>query len=151
MKRSEKYRETSSFVYFNANPRNRVTSDCVIRAISAATKIPYRQVVMEMADIQCDTGYDASENRVIDMCLAGKGGRSRDSRATMTTRSIRGSSSAIICPSITGTVRLGMSSVTSAGITLLPSCRRITVTGSTAATRFMTFGTARTDALGTIG
>ena len=73
MKRSEKYRETSSFVYFNANPRNRVTSDCVIRAISAATKIPYRQVVMEMAEIQCDTGYDASENRVIDMYLAGKG------------------------------------------------------------------------------
>lgn len=73
MKRSEKYRETSSFVYFNANPRNRVTSDCVIRAISAATQIPYRKVVMEMAELQCDTGYDSGENRVIDMYLSAKG------------------------------------------------------------------------------
>lgn len=58
MKRQEKYPETSTFHYHNANPKNRITEDCVIRAISVACEIPYNQVVMDLAKIQCETGYD---------------------------------------------------------------------------------------------
>lgn len=69
MKRSEKYPDTSTFHYFNANPKNRMTTDCVIRAISTATKIPYNQVIMDMAKVQVETGYDGHSNQGIDALL----------------------------------------------------------------------------------
>lgn len=71
MKRTEKYPETSTFHYYNANPKGRITGDCYVRAISTATEIPYNTVVMEMAELQCKTGYDASE--LIDRYLKSKG------------------------------------------------------------------------------
>lgn len=58
MKRQEKYPDTSTFHYYNANPKNRITGDCVIRAICTACEVPYNQVVMDLAKIQCETGYD---------------------------------------------------------------------------------------------
>ena len=73
MTRQEKYPETSTFHFFNANPKNRITTDCVLRAICTALEIPYNQVVMEMAELQCKTGYDMSENKLIDMYLKIKG------------------------------------------------------------------------------
>ena len=71
--RQEKYPNTKTFYYYNANPKNRITSDCVVRAISTALEIPYNQVVMEMAELQCKTGYDRGENKCIDMYLESKG------------------------------------------------------------------------------
>lgn len=61
MTRQEKYPETNTFHYYNANPKNRLTTDCVIRAISRVTEKPYNQVVMDLAKIQCDTGYDPGD------------------------------------------------------------------------------------------
>ena len=58
MRRQDKYPDTKTFHYHNQNPKNRITGDCVIRALSTATEIPYNDVVMEMAKIQCETGYD---------------------------------------------------------------------------------------------
>lgn len=73
MTRQQKYPDTSTFHYHNANPKNRMTTDCVIRAISTALELPYNQVVMEMAEMQCKTGYDPSENKLIGMYLQSKG------------------------------------------------------------------------------
>lgn len=73
MKRQDKYPDTSTFHYYNANPKNRMTDDCVIRAISTALEIPYNQVVMEMAELQCKTGYDISSNKGIENYLSIKG------------------------------------------------------------------------------
>ena len=75
MTRQEKYPDTSTFHFFNANPRNRITTDCVIRAISTATEIPYERVVMEMAELQCKTGYDDGDSKLIDLYLKSKGWR----------------------------------------------------------------------------
>ena len=61
MNRERKYPDTQFYHFYNANPRNRITGDCSIRAISTATGIPYKEVVMGMAKLQCETGYDASE------------------------------------------------------------------------------------------
>jgi len=61
------------FTFYNANPKNRFTTDCVIRAISTALEIPYNQVVMEMAELQCNTGYDPSESITINKYLESKG------------------------------------------------------------------------------
>ena len=60
MTRREKYPDTDYFHFHNANPKNRFTTDCVVRAISTATKRPYEQVVRELADLQIATGYDTS-------------------------------------------------------------------------------------------
>lgn len=73
MKRQDKYPETSTFHYHNQNPRGRITTDCVIRAISTATEIPYQQVVMEMAKLQCETGYDDGDAKLYDLYLKTKG------------------------------------------------------------------------------
>lgn len=37
MKREQKYPDTTTFHFYNANPKNRTTGDCVVRAVSEAT------------------------------------------------------------------------------------------------------------------
>lgn len=71
MKRQDKYPDTSTFHYYNTNPYNRITGDCCARALCNALKIPYTQVVMEMAELQCKTGYSAEQ--LIDRYLKSKG------------------------------------------------------------------------------
>ena len=73
MKRQDKYPETRTFHYHNENPKNRITTDCVIRAVSTATKTPYNQVVMELAEMQCKTGYDDGDKKLYDQYLQSKG------------------------------------------------------------------------------
>ena len=73
MKRQDKYPETSTFHYYNANPKNRITGDCVTRALCTALEIPYNQCVMEQAEIQCKTGYDNATAQGIDYYLKEKG------------------------------------------------------------------------------
>ena len=58
MTRTEKYPETKTFHYYNANPHGRITGDCTTRALSVATGVPYNDVVMELARLQCETGYE---------------------------------------------------------------------------------------------
>ena len=69
MTRQQKYPDTATFHYHNANPKNRITGDCRIRAISVACEVPYNQVVMDLAKIQCETGYDQCCNQGIDILL----------------------------------------------------------------------------------
>ena len=61
-KRQDKYPDTKIFTYHNQNPHNRITGDCVARAISFALDLPYNKVIMDMAEFQCKTGFDASYN-----------------------------------------------------------------------------------------
>ena len=60
MTRREKYPETKTFSYYNANPHNRLTTDCVARAICTATNNYYNVVVGELAKMQQATGYAAN-------------------------------------------------------------------------------------------
>ena len=71
MTREQKYPDTSTFHFFNANPFKRLTGDCTYRAISTATGIPYNTVVMEIAQLHCETGYCAID--LIDKYLKSKG------------------------------------------------------------------------------
>lgn len=57
MKRSDRYPETSSFIYYNRNPRNRLTEDCAFRAFSLGLDQDYNKTVLEMAQHMCKTGY----------------------------------------------------------------------------------------------
>ena len=69
MRRENKYPDTDTFHFHNANPKNRITGDCRIRAISTACEVPYNQVVMDLAKIQCETGYDQTANQGISILL----------------------------------------------------------------------------------
>jgi hypothetical protein len=73
MTREQKYPDTKYFHFHNANPKGRITTDCVIRAISTATELPYNQVVMELAQLQCEIGYDDGDKKLYDKYLQSKG------------------------------------------------------------------------------
>lgn len=73
MKRQDKYPDTKTFHFYNANPKGKFTTDCTIRAICTALEIPYEQVVMEMAKMECETGYNRSSNEGINQYLESKG------------------------------------------------------------------------------
>lgn len=65
MTRQEKYPDTQTFHYHNENPRNRITVDCVPRAIARGTGIDYNTVVMQLADLQVHTGYAEPYDRYL--------------------------------------------------------------------------------------
>jgi hypothetical protein len=65
--------ETSTFHYYNANPKGRTTTDCVERALCTVLEIPYVQVVMDLAELQCKTGYDDGDAKLYDKYLQSKG------------------------------------------------------------------------------
>lgn len=69
MKRTERYPETRTYRYYNANPKNRITADCAARAISTATGISYSDVVKGLADVQIRTGYEATEGKGLDIYM----------------------------------------------------------------------------------
>lgn len=73
MKRQEKFPDTQYFHYYNANPKSRITGDCVTRALCTALEIPYNKCVMEQAEVQCKTGYDNATAQGIDYYLKTKG------------------------------------------------------------------------------
>ena len=66
MKREEKYKNTSTFTFWNANPKGRITGDCVVRAIATATNIPYNDVVKGMTEVYLKTGYVWNDKKGIE-------------------------------------------------------------------------------------
>lgn len=62
-RRQEKYPETRTFHYYNANPKNRITGDCVFRAFALAMEQDYNTTVMEMAELMCKTGYAMNDSK----------------------------------------------------------------------------------------
>ena len=51
---------------YNANPKSKKTCDCVIRALTVATGLPYYEVYKQLFDISVETGYMLNEKRVED-------------------------------------------------------------------------------------
>lgn len=69
MKREQKYPDTKTFHFYNANPKGRITGDCRIRAITVACNCDYNDVVLALALIQMDTGYDQCANQGINILM----------------------------------------------------------------------------------
>lgn len=72
-KRMAKYPDTKYFHFHNANPKGKITTDCVFRAISTALEQDYNRTVMEMAQMMCDTGVNINDRKMIDLYLKSKG------------------------------------------------------------------------------
>ena len=72
-RRKAKYPDTITFKYYNANPKGKITCDCVSRALCTAMDKPYEQVVREIAETQCRTGYDSASTEGIAVYLKEQG------------------------------------------------------------------------------
>lgn len=73
MKRADKYPETSTFKFFNMNPRGRISADCVARAIGRASGLPWEQVIREMTEVGIKMGRVFNEKETEEKYLAEKG------------------------------------------------------------------------------
>lgn len=72
-KRQRKYPDTDYFHFYNANPKGKMTTDCVVRAITTVLKQPYEQTLREMAEMSIKTGYMLNENKGIEAYMKSKG------------------------------------------------------------------------------
>lgn len=73
MTRQEKYPETKTFHYYNANTHGRKSDDCVIRAIAYALHQTWEKTYMEMAELGCKHGYVQNDDWTINHYLETKG------------------------------------------------------------------------------
>ena len=73
MTRQQKYPETKTFHFYNANYKNRIAGDCVIRAISTAMNKPWEVVFREMADLGLKKGYMPNDDQIIALYLENNG------------------------------------------------------------------------------
>lgn len=68
-----KYPDTDTFHFYNANPRGKITTDCSIRAISTVLEQSYEQTLREMVDLSIKTGYFINESKCIAKYMQSKG------------------------------------------------------------------------------
>ena len=73
MTRQEKYPDTSTFHFYNANPHGRYTDDCVIRAICRAANEKYETVLKELTEICLKTGFTFTDKCCYEKYLLSKG------------------------------------------------------------------------------
>ena len=65
--------ETPTYHFYNANPKGRRTTDCVVRSICTALEQDYNKTVIELAELQCATGFDDGDKKLYDKYLQSKG------------------------------------------------------------------------------
>jgi hypothetical protein len=73
MTRQEKYPETPTFHYHQANPHNRINGDCVIRAVSVFLGITWTECLKEMTECGLKKGLILNDKANIELYLASKG------------------------------------------------------------------------------
>lgn len=73
MTRQEKYPDTATFHYHNANPKNRMGDDCVVRAISTVLEQSWEQTVREMTELGLRSGYVLNDSHTYIKYLESKG------------------------------------------------------------------------------
>lgn len=69
MKRVDKYPDTDCFHFYNANPHNKYTGDCVIRALSTALDKSWEIVVRELTELGLKYGYVLTDTALYDRYL----------------------------------------------------------------------------------
>ena len=72
-KRKQKYPDTETFHYYNANPKNRLGCDCAIRAICTAMEQSWQETVREMTEVGISIGYVVNDPKTIEKYLQLKG------------------------------------------------------------------------------
>ena len=73
--RQEKYPDTECFHYYNANPKNKITTDCVLRALATGLNEDYNTVAKELFELSLKTGYSMEDKACYSKYLESKGWR----------------------------------------------------------------------------
>lgn len=73
MNRQQKYPDTSTFHFYNANPKNKFGDDCVIRTIATALGQSWEQTVRELTEVGIKYGYVLNDKHTYDRYLKQKG------------------------------------------------------------------------------
>lgn len=71
--RQKKYPNTDTFEYYNTNPKGKLTTDCVARAISTALEQTWEYTVIDLAQFAIETGYDTHDPKGYGKYLESKG------------------------------------------------------------------------------
>lgn len=69
MKRTNKFPETDVFHYFNANPENRITTDCVLRAVCMFRRISWAQAYRDLTEIGIKHSIDGQDRKGVELYL----------------------------------------------------------------------------------
>lgn len=73
MTREKRYPETSTFHYYNANPKNKIGGDCVVRAIATALNQSWETTVRELTEVGIKYGYVLNDTKTYEKYLKEKG------------------------------------------------------------------------------
>lgn len=73
MKRQDKYPDTNTFHFYNANPKNRIGADCVIRAICTALEQSWEVTVRELTEVGLKHGLVLNDKACFEKDLKQKG------------------------------------------------------------------------------
>jgi hypothetical protein len=73
MTRQQKYPDTATFQFFNANPQNRMGGDCVVRALCTALGQSWEQTVRELTELGIKHGYVLNDPALFPKYLERKG------------------------------------------------------------------------------
>lgn len=73
MNRQNKYPDTPTFHFQNVNPKNKLTGDCVVRAITLALDQTYIETYRELFEYSLKTGYMLNDPKNYGKYLESKG------------------------------------------------------------------------------
>lgn len=73
MTRREKYPDTDTFRFYNANAKNKITTDCVIRALSTALEQDWKDTLLEITEYGIKKGLVFDDPKCYAGYLAEKG------------------------------------------------------------------------------
>lgn len=71
--RKDKYPDTATFHFYNANPHNRITGDCSIRAVCTGLDIPYYDCLDNLVEMSKKKGYSVQSKENVCKFLSDKG------------------------------------------------------------------------------
>ena len=70
MKRTDRFPETSTFHYFDANPADRITTDCVIRAVCMFTRKTWAETYRDLTEVGIENSIDGQDVKGVELYLA---------------------------------------------------------------------------------
>lgn len=73
MTRAEKYKDTETFHYYNANPKGKIAADCVIRGLCTALEQSWEDTYKELVEIGLKHKLMINEKACYEKYLALKG------------------------------------------------------------------------------
>ena len=73
MKRQDKYPDTDTYHFYNANPHNKFTDDCVIRALSTAMEQSWKDTFNDLCQISLKYGVMPTDTKCFSRYLKQNG------------------------------------------------------------------------------